>query len=112
MDMVLDSFYGSSSKSLHQFPEFQDAVPYKALLLVAGMVSRLDLPQLELSSPCYFYKVHATLCLFRTYGFIDEKTVKLNSQNIQAVYNKLTEQMEAVLLDPYHSKKLDRMLSN
>ncbi|KAF8550338.1 hypothetical protein OG21DRAFT_1487831 [Imleria badia] len=93
MDTVLDCFYNSSSKSLHQFPKFQDTVPYKALLLVARTV-------------------HATLCLFRTYGFVDEKMVKLNLQNVQAAYNEMIEQMEAVLLDPYHSKKLNRMLTD
>ncbi|KAI9460021.1 hypothetical protein HD554DRAFT_2176797 [Boletus coccyginus] len=93
MDTVLDCFYSSSSKSLRQFPEFQDAVPPKALLLVAGTV-------------------HATLCLFRTSGFIDEKTDKLNSENVQTAYNELTVQMAAVLKDPYHGEKLRSMLSD
>ncbi|KAF8120085.1 hypothetical protein EV363DRAFT_1460047 [Boletus edulis] len=50
MDTVLDCFYNSSSKSLRQFSEFQDTVPYKALLLVASMASSyLSLHQPELS---------------------------------------------------------------
>ena len=48
--------------------------------------------------------------MFRTYGFVDEKAVKLNSQNVQTAYHELAEQMEAVLANQYHGDKLDQML--
>ena len=38
-ETVIDFYYNNSSKSLHQFLEFQEAVLYRALLLVAAMVS-------------------------------------------------------------------------
>ncbi|KAF8141799.1 hypothetical protein EV363DRAFT_1150467 [Boletus edulis] len=90
-EIVLDFYYNNSSKSLHQFPEFQDVVPYQALLLVAAMV-------------------HGLLCQFRAHGFIDEKSANLNSQSTQSAYVELTEQMEMVLAHDYHGPKLDRML--
>ena len=48
--------------------------------------------------------------MFRTYSFVDEKAIKLNSQNVQTAYHELAEQMEAILANQYHGDKLDQML--
>ena len=50
--------------------------------------------------------------MFRMYGFVDEKAIKLNSQNVQTACHELAEQMEAILANQYHGDKLDQMLIN
>ncbi|KAF8124113.1 hypothetical protein EV363DRAFT_1403405 [Boletus edulis] len=74
-------YYPKTSKSLRNFPEFQDAVPRKALALVAAMV-------------------HFVLTLYKNHG----KDINPNiiSKDLERVYNKFIGSMQK--LDGHHSK--------
>ncbi|KAG6369726.1 hypothetical protein JVT61DRAFT_13657 [Boletus reticuloceps] len=74
-------YYPKTSKSLRNFPKFQDAVPRKALALVAAMV-------------------HFVLTLYKNHG----KDINLNiiSKDLEGAYNKFMGSMQK--LDGHHSK--------
>ncbi|KAG6375115.1 hypothetical protein JVT61DRAFT_3310 [Boletus reticuloceps] len=74
-------YYPKTSKSLRNFPEFQDAVPRKALALVAAMV-------------------HFVLTLYKNHG----KDINPNiiSKDLEGAYNKFMGSMQK--LNGHHSK--------
>ncbi|KAI6130728.1 hypothetical protein EDD16DRAFT_1515397 [Pisolithus croceorrhizus] len=71
----------NSVKSLCQFTEFQQYVPYKVLLLVAAIMHR----------------------------FIPKES-KLSSEALNSAFNTMVPKLEAVLFHAYHGPKLNAML--
>ncbi|KAI5988428.1 hypothetical protein EDD15DRAFT_2199062 [Pisolithus albus] len=88
-NITLAFYYANTSKCLCQFPEFQEYVPYKALVLVTTMV-------------------HTLLSLFRKRGI--DKSAQVNSQDIGEGYIALNEAISNVLDHPHHGPKLNAML--
>ncbi|KAI6012968.1 hypothetical protein EDC04DRAFT_2956390 [Pisolithus marmoratus] len=82
-------FYANTSKCLHQFLEFQEYIPYKALALVTAMV-------------------HALLLSFRKYGI--DKSAQVNLQDVEEGYVTLTKAISNILNHPHHGPKLNTML--
>ncbi|KAI6023517.1 hypothetical protein PISMIDRAFT_10521 [Pisolithus microcarpus 441] len=80
----------NSVKSLCQFAEFQQYVPYKALLLVAAII-------------------HEVLCIYKTHGFIPKES-KLNSKALDGAFKMMVPKLEAVVSHAYHGPKLNAML--
>ncbi|KAI5982835.1 hypothetical protein EDD15DRAFT_2377157 [Pisolithus albus] len=88
-NITLAFYYANTSKCLCQFLEFQEYVPYKALVLVTVMV-------------------HTLLSLFRKYGI--DKSAQVNLQDIKEGYIVLNEAISNVLDHPHHGPKLNMML--
>ncbi|KAI5988730.1 hypothetical protein EDD15DRAFT_2371063 [Pisolithus albus] len=88
--VCLAVYYSNSVKSLRQFAEFQQYVPYKALLLVAAII-------------------HEVLCIYKTHGFIPKES-KLSSEALDSAFNTMVPKLEAVLSHAYHGPKLNAML--
>ncbi|KAI6022258.1 hypothetical protein BKA83DRAFT_94048, partial [Pisolithus microcarpus] len=88
--VCLAVYYSNSVKSLRQFAEFQQYVPYKALLLVAAII-------------------HEVLCIYKTHGFIPKES-KLSSEALDSAFNTMVPKLEAVLSHVYHGPKLNAML--
>ncbi|KIJ08562.1 hypothetical protein PAXINDRAFT_18317 [Paxillus involutus ATCC 200175] len=74
-------FYSSSDKVLHQFPDFQQYVPERVLLLITAMV-------------------HFVLEVFATRWF--GKRVTLNAEQVERYYNDLCGLLNQVSADEYH----------
>ncbi|KAI5983215.1 hypothetical protein EDD15DRAFT_2376782 [Pisolithus albus] len=87
--ICLAVYYCASSKSLHQFIEFQTSVPDKALALVAAIV-------------------RSVLMTFKKHGAI--KNESLCGEEVEDAYNNLTSLIDQVWHDSYHGNKLERML--
>ncbi|KAF8137693.1 hypothetical protein EV363DRAFT_1155703 [Boletus edulis] len=87
--VCLAYFYSSSDKALRQFPDFQEYIPERALLLVGAMV-------------------RFTLETFATHGF--NKRVSLNVEQVEGHYTNLCRLLNQVAADKYHGPKLDNML--
>ncbi|KAF8449428.1 hypothetical protein L210DRAFT_3641009 [Boletus edulis BED1] len=87
--VCLTYFYSSSDKALRQFPDFQEYIPERALLLVGAMI-------------------HFTLEIFATHGF--NKRVSLNVEQVEGHYTNLCRLLNQVTADKYHGPKLDNML--
>ncbi|KIK18266.1 hypothetical protein PISMIDRAFT_109824 [Pisolithus microcarpus 441] len=90
-NISLAFYYGNTSKCLHQFPEFQEYVPYRALALVTAMV-------------------HALLSSFRKHGI--DNSAQINSQDVEDTYAMLNKAILDVLDHPHHGLKLNVMLAN
>ncbi|KAI6023493.1 hypothetical protein PISMIDRAFT_99105, partial [Pisolithus microcarpus 441] len=88
-NITLAFYYANTSKCLCQFLEFQEYIPYKALVLITAMV-------------------HTLLSLFRKYGI--DKSAQVNSQDVEEGYIMLNEAISNVLDHPHHSPKLNMML--
>ncbi|KAI6139869.1 hypothetical protein EDD17DRAFT_1516536 [Pisolithus thermaeus] len=71
-----------------QFLEFQEYIPYKALVLITAMI-------------------HVLLSLFRKYGI--DKSAHLNLQGVEEGYVPLNEAISTVLDHPHHGLKLNMM---
>ncbi|KAI6018484.1 hypothetical protein PISMIDRAFT_124017 [Pisolithus microcarpus 441] len=84
--VCLSVYYSNSMKSLRQFAEFQQYVPYKALLLI-----------------------HEVLCIYKTHGFIPKES-KLNSEALDGAFKMMVPKLEAVVSHAYHGPKLNAML--
>ncbi|KAI6016991.1 hypothetical protein BKA83DRAFT_18542 [Pisolithus microcarpus] len=90
-NICLAFYYGNTSKCLHQFLEFQEYVPYRALALVTAMV-------------------HALLSSFRKHGI--DNSAQINSQDVEDAYAALNEAISDVLDHPHHGLKLNVMLAD
>ncbi|KAI6018587.1 hypothetical protein PISMIDRAFT_71842, partial [Pisolithus microcarpus 441] len=88
-NICLTFYYSNSSKCLHQFTEFQEYVPHRALALVATMV-------------------HALLLSFRKHGI--DNSAQVNLQDIDEAYTALNETILDVLDHPHHGPKLNVLL--
>ncbi|KAI6037259.1 hypothetical protein PISMIDRAFT_106956, partial [Pisolithus microcarpus 441] len=88
--VCLSVYYSNSVKSLCQFTEFQQYVPYKALLLVAVII-------------------HEVLCIYKMHGFIPKES-KLNSKALNSAFKMMVPKLEAVISHAYHGPKLNAML--
>ncbi|KAF8430763.1 hypothetical protein L210DRAFT_871473, partial [Boletus edulis BED1] len=91
--VCLAYFYSSSDKALRQFPDFQEYIPERALLLVGAMVCCI---------------VRFTLEIFAMHGF--NKCVSLNVEQVEGHYTNLCRLLNQVAADKYHGPKLDNML--
>ncbi|KAI6132333.1 hypothetical protein EV401DRAFT_1883756 [Pisolithus croceorrhizus] len=85
---ILAFCYANTSKCPHQFLEFQEYIPYKALVLITAMI-------------------HVLLSLFRKYGI--DKSAHLNLQGVEEGYVPLNEAISTVLDHPHHGLKLNMM---
>ncbi|KAI6096005.1 hypothetical protein F5141DRAFT_1221212 [Pisolithus sp. B1] len=90
-NICLTFYYSNTSKCLHQFAEFQEYVPYRALALVTAMV-------------------HVLLSSFRKHGI--DNSAQVNSQDVDEAYTMLNETILDVLDHPHHSPKLNAMLTD
>ncbi|KAI6013140.1 hypothetical protein PISMIDRAFT_13053 [Pisolithus microcarpus 441] len=79
-NITLAFYYANTSKCLHQFPEFQEYVPYKALVLVTAMK--------------IWYR----------------QIAQVNLQDVEEGYITLNEVISNVLNHPHHGLKLNTML--
>ncbi|KIK22791.1 hypothetical protein PISMIDRAFT_101775 [Pisolithus microcarpus 441] len=105
-NICLAFYYSNSSKCLHQFTEFQEYVPYRALALVAAMVSH----RLKLDSFPMVLQVHALLSSFRKHGI--DNSAQVNSQDVDEAYTALNETILDVLDHPHHGPKLNALLTD
>ncbi|KAG6369414.1 hypothetical protein JVT61DRAFT_14897 [Boletus reticuloceps] len=89
----LSFFYSNSKKVLHQFPEFQPHVPYKALALVAAIV-------------------YGLLDALRKYG--DDKLAFENTSwsTIQDAQQEFLQRLDELCAHEYHGPKLNAMLED
>ncbi|KAF8547937.1 hypothetical protein OG21DRAFT_1489797 [Imleria badia] len=87
--VCLAYFYSSSDKALRQFPDFQEYIPERALLLIGAMV-------------------RFTLEIFAMHGF--NKRVSLNVKQVEGHYTNLCRLLNQVAADKYHGPKLNNML--
>ncbi|KAF8425382.1 hypothetical protein L210DRAFT_3509334 [Boletus edulis BED1] len=77
-----------SDKALCQFPNFQEYIPERALLLIAAIV-------------------RFVLEIFAAHGF--NKRVSINMEQVEGYYNNLCQLLNQVVADEYHRPKLDNM---
>ncbi|KAI6016887.1 hypothetical protein BKA83DRAFT_101775 [Pisolithus microcarpus] len=105
-NICLAFYYSNSSKCLHQFTEFQEYVPYRALALVAAMVSH----RLKLDSFPMVLQVHALLSSFRKHGI--DNSAQVNSLDVDEAYTALNETILDVLDHPHHGPKLNALLTD
>ncbi|KAI6133956.1 hypothetical protein EDD17DRAFT_1756941 [Pisolithus thermaeus] len=89
-NICLIFYYSDISKCLHQFAEFQEYVPYRALALVAAMV-------------------HVLLSSFRKHGI--NNSAQFNLQDVDEAYTTLNKMILNVLNHPHHGLKLEAMLT-
>ncbi|KAI6019278.1 hypothetical protein BKA83DRAFT_112983, partial [Pisolithus microcarpus] len=87
--ICLAVYYCNSSKSLHQFVEFQTSVPDRALVLVSAIICRV-------------------LMTFKKHGTIKNET--LCREEVDDAYHNLTSLVDQVWRNEYHGNKLERML--
>ncbi|KAI6127200.1 hypothetical protein F5141DRAFT_1060787 [Pisolithus sp. B1] len=85
----LTIYYCTSSKSLHQFAEFQESVPMKALTLVAAII-------------------RSVVMTFKKHGVAKNET--LCGDEVEDAYNNITHLVNQVWCDDYHRSKLNKML--
>ncbi|KAF8136217.1 hypothetical protein EV363DRAFT_1395337 [Boletus edulis] len=92
-NIYLSFYYNSAAKSLHQFAEFQQHMPYRALALVTAMV-------------------HTILTSFRKHGVEKAASTNVAWHEVESAYYELNAQLATILEHPYHGPKLDLMLED